>query len=124
MEIGTDGAVLTFDAIDKRHGETWFRIGYREADFGGRVEVSSFMVGTPALLFRQLASFDSPWTGTYDWSDFEGRAKLVAGCDAMGHVTILVTLADPVRAMRLEAPLMVEFGQLSAIARQAETLFS
>lgn len=81
---------------------------------------------SPYVLFEDMATNLNGWTGTKGWSALEGEFGLSASMDSTGHVTLSLE-----RDANWEVPswscifsLMIESGQLVAIAADAEVFFS
>lgn len=81
---------------------------------------------SPDALFEEMASNLNGWTGIKGWSALEGEYGLSASMDSTGHVTLSLE-----REANWDAPtwscafsLMIESGQLVAIAADAEVFFS
>lgn len=81
---------------------------------------------TPYALFDDMAKNLDGWKGVKGWGALEGEYSLSASMDSTGHVTLSLE-----REANWEVPswscsflLMIESGQLVAIAADAEAFFS
>lgn len=96
-------------------------------DFRASFSVENCREGlSPDALFKDMASNLDGWTGLKEWSALEGEFGLSGSMDSTGHVTLSLE-----RAAKWEVPcwsctfsLMIESGQLAALAADAEVFFS
>ena len=81
----------------------------------------------PAALFRQMAERWRGWTGELHWESLDDGLCLRASQDRTGHVSILIRLRQEIGLSScdwsVETTIVVEAGQLGAIARRAELFF-
>jgi hypothetical protein len=75
--------------------------------------------------FSDLAASWKGWSGVKERESLEGHLKLIATADALGHISLRVKLRDviPGADWRAEGILVVEAGQLYAIAAHAKAYF-
>lgn len=76
--------------------------------------------------FAELAESWRGWDGEKDWESVESHIALTATADRLGHVSLRVILRDPFApaAWRAEATLLIEAGQLEALAASAGRVFT
>ena len=75
--------------------------------------------------FADLAASWKGWVGAKERESLEGHLKVIATADSLGHISLRVKLRDviPSADWRAEGILVVEAGQLDAIATQAKAFF-
>jgi hypothetical protein len=75
--------------------------------------------------FDDLAKEWRGWAGEKTWESVESHIALRATADRLGHVFLRVTLrdVDAPAGWRAEATLLIEAGQLDALARSAWRVF-
>jgi hypothetical protein len=81
---------------------------------------------SPDSLFKDMANNLNGWAGSKGWGALEGEFGLSATMDSTGHVTLSLE-RDPsweVPSWSCAFSLLIESGQLSAIAADAEVFFS
>lgn len=76
-----------------------------------------------SALFRDLAANWSGWQGNKVGDSLEGHLGLSCTNDGLGHIEVLVDLHDTSHGWRAKGRLILEAGQLEAIARAAERFF-
>ena len=77
-------------------------------------------------LFQELGGLEVPWQGERSWISIEGDFSLFATCTSLGSVTFRVEIRGSQGApeeWRVNAGLVVEFGQLEQIARSSNAFF-
>ena len=74
----------------------------------------------PTSFFDSLAESWRGWRGTKDWSSYERDLEFAAAADGKGHVFLRVKLAAGASGdqWRAQAELLLEAGQLEALAKQ------
>ena len=74
----------------------------------------------PTAFFDSLAESWRGWRGTKDWSSYERDLEFAAAADGKGHVFLRVKLAAGASddQWRAEVQLLLEAGQLEAVAKQ------
>lgn len=85
--------------------------------FQGSALVSTFMVGSPAQFFDDMAKHWRGWAGEKEWSDLEHRLSLTDTVDNLGHVSVRIQLQGADYTSRLDITLWLDAGQLSDTAR-------
>ncbi len=75
--------------------------------------------------FAELAANWRGWDGEKAWESVESHIALKATADRLGHVSLRVVLRDlfAPAAWRAEATLLLEAGQLEALAASAAQVF-
>ena len=111
-----DGAVLTFAVTSRSKEEISFDVFVRTPSFSGRAAASTYVSGSPAALFREMARDWKGWKEPKTWADLENRVKLSATSDSTGHIHFVVELRGPDYDSRLKAILVYEAGQLDRMA--------
>jgi hypothetical protein len=99
-----------------------FTVVLTTPEFTGRAEASTYIVGSPSVLFRSMVESWKGWSGTMQWTDLGAGVTLTASSDSTGHVTVAVELrGGPDFKTRLNANLNYEAGQLDEMARQLQS---
>ena len=126
MEIGIGGAKLSLEPHRRTKEEIQFLVRYQDDQFSGYVVSSNYIVGSPAPLFRAMADAWRGWDAAMEWNDLERTLSLHATCDSVGHVTLRVEMIrnyGMVGAGSLRGAIVIEAGQLDAVAKDVEALF-
>jgi hypothetical protein len=77
-----------------------------------------------APFFYDLAKDWRGWKGKRVWSAYEGGLRLSCSHDGLGHILIVTELREAYsRTWEVRVDLVVEAGQLDAIARDVERFF-
>ncbi|MGI9323863.1 MAG: DUF6228 family protein [Pseudomonadales bacterium] len=118
------GGVLSFSIRSRTTRESKFEISCAQSGFSGKRIVSSYVVGTPDSLFKDMAANWKGWPGEKTWHDLERVAVLACSMDSTGHAWLKVTLTDHDKEARLETKLMFEAGELDALSTKVSKLFS
>ena len=66
------------------------------------------------------------WDGELRWESSDGPnglLSLVARCDSLGHICIIVKLRDFLEKFRLQGEIWLEVGQLDDFAFRMKSLF-
>ncbi len=102
-----------------------FTTTLESARFSGRVEVSTYISGSPSRLFEEIAREWRGWDGEKDWAALDDELRLTASSDHTGHTTLVVVMHDhdSPENWRLEAKLVLEAGQLEDLARAVRKVF-
>ncbi|MEO8881932.1 MAG: DUF6228 family protein [Devosia sp.] len=124
VKIGTEGATLSFSIERRERGEVEFLTRYSDSHFGGQIVSSDYMSGSPAELFRAMATEWRGWEGEKGWEDLEGRLKLRAVIDSLGHVNLSVEMTRYSPLGKLAGEVNIDAGQLEDIAIEMEALFN
>lgn len=102
-------------------------VDIRARNFHATFPVNNGREGSsPNALFEEMVSNLNGWTGIKGWGALEGEYGLSASMDSTGHVTLSLErhASWEVPSWSCAFSLMVESGQLSAIAADAEAFFS
>jgi hypothetical protein len=106
----------------REHDRHFFVAELRGPDLTADARVDSYMSAGFAELFEDLAANWRGWAGKKAWRSLEGELQLSAECDRLGHVWLTVSLRRGLPAMwSVKLVLLVEAGQLEALARAART---
>lgn len=117
-----DGSVLELTVLERRDGEIEFEVSVRTPWFSGRAPASTFMNGSPAALFDEMARSWTGWNGEKSWKDLEDRVILRASSDRTGHISLRVELVGQDYDSRLVAVIEFEAGQLEAMVASVKEL--
>jgi hypothetical protein len=117
-----DGSVLRFQHVGRSDEEAEFEVSVQTPWFTGRAPGSTYMNGSPSVMFRDMANEWQGWNGAKSWEDLERRVSLSATTDSTGHVSITVDLTGQDYETRLRAVLEYEVGQLEEMARAVKGL--
>ncbi|MFC3853238.1 DUF6228 family protein [Salinispirillum marinum] len=93
------------------------------APFTGEVNTTTYFVGPPSLLFRDMADNWQGWKGEKIWGALDGEFTLTATATSLGSITVIIEMVKMSGAFRLEATLALEAGQLENISKRVESLF-
>ena len=119
-----DGAALSFVVTARSKDDISFDVSVKTPWFSGKASASTYLSGSPAKLFREMANEWKGWKKPKTWSDLEDRVKLSATADSTGHVRIAIELAGPDYDSKLRAIVVYEAGQLDRIANDIAELLS
>lgn len=117
-----DGSVLSLAVTRSSEGETDFEVAVRTQCFSGVAPASTYMSGSPAVMFGEMASAWTGWKGEKKWSDLEGRVEFSATSDSTGHVALTVKLVGQDYDSNLLVVLKYDAGQLEGMARAISQL--
>lgn len=118
-----DGSLLTFDVISHDKEETVFNVTVKTPWFSGTAPSSTFLVKSPADLFREMATEWTGWKQKKTWSDLEARVSFEATSDATGHISLWIILNGQDYDSHLRVCVRYEAGQLEAMANELTRLF-
>ncbi|MFL6707707.1 MAG: DUF6228 family protein [Massilia sp.] len=118
-----DGSLLTFEIRARRRDEIEFDLVVKTPRFAGVVSASTFMVQSPADLFREMADEWTGWKEEKTWSDLERNVTIAATSDSTGHVSLHIVLDGQDGDSLLRVRLEFEAGQLQSIASEIASLF-
>ena len=93
------------------------------APFTGGVNTTTYYVGPPSLLFREMADHWQGWDGEKTWAALDGEFTLRATSTSLGRITVMIEMVELSGAFRLEATLALEAGQLENISKRVESVF-
>ena len=119
-----DGATLVLSAANYPASDAFeFSLNTPVFTVGGNG--STYVVGSPALFFDQMAKSWRGWEGALKWATLENEIILTATMDHMGHVGMLVELRSTVYPSDWEVKfrLHLEAGGLDSLARQVKQVF-
>jgi hypothetical protein len=122
------GGLLFFDRSPRDPTEPisgyWVRVSDHDLTATGQVYVG-YAGSTPVPLFADMARQWSGWSGELVWQSLEREFELRCSRDRVGHIFIRVELRSGQVSddWRVVATVMVEAGQLEAIARRAALFF-
>src|SRR6266404_2900136 len=102
LETG-DGSALVIKLIGRSPHETTFQVTLRKPWLTARQEASTYVNGSPAGFFAEMARDWRGWVDEKRWEDLEGRVKLSASSDATGHSSLRVQMRGPNFEDRVEA---------------------
>lgn len=111
-----DGSVLSFLKTSTSRDEVGFEVSVKTPHFSGSCSTSTFMNGSPASMFSEMAKEWQGWSDVKRWSDLEGSVKLEAQCDKLGHITIKVELRGQDYESMLRTVIEFEVAQLDSMA--------
>ena len=117
-----DGSVLSLTVTRRFEGETDFEVAVKTPWFSGVAPSSTYMCGSPAIMFGEMASAWNGWKGQKRWSDLEGRVEFLAVSDSTGHVSLSVKLVGQDYDANLLVVLKYDAGQLEGMAKAISQL--
>ncbi len=118
-----DSTTLTLRIVGGNEEGSNFVASVTGAPFIGEVTTTSYFVGPPSLLFRDMADNWQGWKGEKVWGALDGEFTLTATATSLGRITVLIDMVEMAGAFRLEATLGLEAGQLEKISKRVESLF-
>jgi hypothetical protein len=100
-----------------------FRAHLRGEGFDGTVEVYDYQPPVHlAAFFQELAQHWRGWSGEKHWESLEHQLSLTASSDSTGNIHLAVELrGGPLYDWRLRGSLVLEPGQLDAVAAEVES---
>ncbi len=122
IKSASDGTRLTFSDLE---GESFTAL-MENPLFSGRIVASTYHSGPPSLLFDEIAAEWRGWKKEKEWAALEDELRLTATSDHTGHITLRVVMRDSGHAngWRLDASLVLESGQLEALAQEVSKVFA
>ena len=93
------------------------------APFNGGVNTTTYFVGPPSLLFRDMADNWKGWKGEKTWGALDGEFTLRATATSLGRIAVVIEMVEMSGEFRLEATLVLEAGQLESISKRVEAVF-
>ena len=80
----------------------------------------------PSHLLRELAACWKGWLGAKTWYSMEGELAIDATADSTGHTTLAVRVPgnNTVPPWSAEVKVVIEAGQLEALAQESEVFFA
>ena len=106
------GAYLKFRGLSAEH----FEVEAGDPNFWARVRVSTYMSGSPALFFKEMAIDWRGWQDEKIWEDLDHCLRLVGTIDNLGHVSLRTEIWGSYYSAKMEITLLLDSGQLDAIA--------
>jgi Family of unknown function (DUF6228) len=117
-----DGSILTFELISRDTAEVLFNVAVKNPWFTGAAPATTFVNGSPSILFRAMALEWKGWKQAKTWEDIEGRVAFEATSDSLGHISLATTLKGPNYDSCLRVVVKFEAGQLEEMKNEIETL--
>src|SRR5689334_8794498 len=105
-----DGSILSFSVTQRKADEISFDVGVRTPWFSGTAPASSYIVGSPSMMFREIEANWTGWEGTKNWEDLDHRVSFAATSDSTGHINLGINLTGPQYDSKLCAVLMYDAG--------------
>ena len=109
-----NGATIKFTLIDSFADGINFALEVNSPFGSAKVHSSTYYYGSPAVLFKSIASEWKGWKGEKAWSDLESSLVLIARSDSIGHTQLTVKLTDHLSSF--QTVLIFEAGQLENMA--------
>ncbi len=130
LVVGSDPALkATFHS--RRYGsDGWldsYALDLEAIDFRASVRVQNPGYGhPPTQLFNEMAANWTGWQDKKSWIAMDGELEIEATADAIGHVTLRITIPgyESTQLWSAQARLLVEAGQLERLAESAELFFA
>ena len=116
--------MLILTVLERREGEVEFEVSVRTPWYSGRAPASTFMNGSPSLLFQEMARNWTGWSGEMSWKDLEDRVILRASSDSPGHISLRTELVGQDYESRLVVVIEFEAGQLEGMAASVKELIA
>ena len=117
-----DGSTLSLTVTRCSEGETDFEVAIKTPWFSGVAPASTYMNGSPAPMFAEMASAWTGWKGQKKWTDLEQRIEFYATSDSTGHVALTVKLVGQDYDSNLLVVLKYDAGQLEGMAKSISQL--
>jgi hypothetical protein len=117
-----DGSILTFELTARDTAEVLFNVAVKSPWFAGAAPATTFVNGSPSILFRAMAVEWKGWKQEKTWEDIEGRVAFEATSDSLGHISLATTLKGPSYDSWLRVVVKFEAGQLDRMRDEIETL--
>lgn len=110
------------------HRDEYFHVELKGFELSAETDIWVYTDANGLNNFLQgLGALVSPWQGERSWAAIEGDFSLYATCTSLGSVTLRVELRGlqgAPEAWRVQAGLVLEFGQLEQIAEAASAFFN
>src|SRR5690606_1962935 len=103
-----DATTLSLKIVDGNEEGSNFVASVTGAPFIGEVTTTTYFVGPPSLLFRDMADNWQGWKGEKVWGALDGEFTLTATATSLGRIKVIVELVEMAGAFRLEATLALE----------------
>ncbi|MGB7815734.1 MAG: DUF6228 family protein [Methylotenera sp.] len=114
-----NGATISFSAIGSSSDGTEFYFEVKTPFGSAKILSSTYFNGSPAQLFKSMATDWRGWSGEKVWSDLESSVILSARSDSIGHTKLKVKLTD--YESSFETVIIFEAGQLERMANEIAT---
>jgi hypothetical protein len=120
----SDGSTLRFAITDRYNGdsEIGFEVSVATPWFSGRAPATTYVNGSPSVMFRAMALEWQGWKDLKTWTDIENRVSFGGKIDPLGHVSISVELNGQDYDSKLRVVLGFEAGQLDQMAQSLSDL--
>ncbi len=118
-----DSTTLIFRLVGRNEKGSTFVASVTGAPFIGEVTTTTYFVGPPSLLFRDMADNWQGWKGEKVWGALDGEFTLTATATSLGRISVIIEMVEMAGAYRLKAILGFEAGQLENISKRVESLF-
>jgi hypothetical protein len=122
FKSSTDGSILRLAITNRYDEEIEFEVSVSTPWFSGRAPASTYVSGSPSIMFRAMALEWQGWKSAKNWADIENRVCLSSTMNPLGHVSIVVELNGQDYDSKLRVIVQFEAGQLSEIAGAVEDL--
>ncbi len=118
-----DSTTLSFRVVGGNEEGANFIASVTGAPFVGEVTTTTYFVGPPSLLFREMADNWQGWKGEKVWAALDGEFTLTATTTSLGRVSVAIEMVEMAGSFKLVATLGLEAGQLEKISNRVESLF-
>jgi Family of unknown function (DUF6228) len=115
-----NGATIKFTLIDSFADGMNFMVEVNSPFGSAKIHSSTYYSGSPAILFKSIASEWKGWKGDKVWGDLESGFVLTARSDSIGHTELTVKLTDYLSSF--QTVLIFEAGQLEKMSIEIEKL--
>jgi hypothetical protein len=94
-------------------------------NLSGRISTSTYVAGSPALLFRKMAAKWRGWDGEIKWSTLEEDFSLTATADRTGHVDLLIKMQNNYYpyGWEMQVHFALEAGSLEDLFKKTSAIF-
>ena len=108
--------------------DEYFQVEIKSLEISAALEIWTYTdAASLNKLLQEIGSENKPWHGERTWSAIEENFSLTATCSSLGEVTFQVMLhgaqGSP-EEWKIQCGLVLEFGQLEKIAKQALVFFN
>jgi len=115
-----NGATISFSLARHWDEEMEFFVEVKAPFGSAKAAGSTYLNGSPALLFQSMATEWQGWKKDKTWNDLENRVMLTARSDSTGHTKLTVKLCE--YESSFQTVLLFEAGQLQEMAKEIATL--
>ena len=120
FKSSTNGATIQFLVVRRYNDEVEFSVDVQTPFGSAKTVASTYSSGSPALMFKSMASEWKGWKNEKTWNDLENRVIFSARSDLTGHTAMTVKLADDDSSFR--TVLYFDAGQLEVMANDISAL--